>query len=332
MATDRAGVLQLLVIKEEVSPEQQESSSSLDQQGREPGLLKEVKEEEEEHDVSQLSLTAVDVKTEDDEKPPTSVLQLLVIKEEVSPEQQESSSSLDQQGREPGLLKEVKEEEEEHDVSQLSLTAVDVKTEDDEKPPTSSLTPHLKTEADGDNCGGSEPASRLDTPLHPDQQRSLSSESDTDDSEDWRDASDSQSRSKGHDSEKKDGADDRSLICSCCGKKCSSKSGLTQHIKNCFGGSSTCWICGKCFENRQALNVHMTAHPSEKPFGCSQCDKHFNRKWSLQEHMKIHTGEKPFRCSQCAAILILMNAEGRPHQKDLLIERCVVAGGRGEWC
>ncbi|KAM9810502.1 uncharacterized protein ACB057_004443 [Neosynchiropus ocellatus] len=227
------------------------------------------------------------------------VLQLLVIKEEVSPEQQESSSSLDQQGREPGLLKEVKEEEEEHDVSQLLLTAVDVKTEDDEKPPTSSLTPHLKTEADGDNCGGSEPASCLDTPLHPDQQRSLSCESDTDDSEDWRGASNSQSDSKPQDSECKDDGDDKSLMCSECGRKCSSTSGLTLHVKSCCGGSFSCSVCGKCFKKRHALKIHMRMHTGEKPFSCTQCDKCFAQKRSLEEHMRIHTGERPFTCSFC---------------------------------
>ncbi|KAM9810501.1 uncharacterized protein ACB057_004442 [Neosynchiropus ocellatus] len=219
---------------------------------------------------------------------PAGVLQLLVIKEEVSPEQQESSSSLDQQGREPGLLKEVKEEEEEHDVSQLSLTAVDVKTEDDEKPPTSSLTLHLKTEADGDNCGGSEPASCLDTPLHPDQQRSLSSESDTDDSEDWRGASDSQSGSRAHDSEMKDVADERSHICSECGRKCSSKGGLTRHVRSCSGGSFTCSVCGKCYKWRHHLKGHVRAHTGENPFSCSQCDKSFSMSGRLKRHVDAH--------------------------------------------
>ncbi|KAM8866097.1 LOW QUALITY PROTEIN: uncharacterized protein ACB058_007131 [Synchiropus picturatus] len=159
------------------------------------------------------------------------VLQLLVIKEEVLTEQQESSSSLDQQGQEPHLMKEVKEEEEEHEVCQLSFTSVDLKTEDDEKPPTSSLTQHMKTEAGGDNCEGSEPASCLDTFLLPDQQRSLSSDSDTDHSEDWRDPNNSQCVKMPSDTEKKGDADDISLICSCCGKKYASKSGLTQHEK-----------------------------------------------------------------------------------------------------
>ncbi|XP_053709727.1 uncharacterized protein LOC128752485 isoform X2 [Synchiropus splendidus] len=127
------------------------------------------------------------------------VQQLLVMKEEEdATEQQECSSSLDQEGQEPPLIKEEPEEEDldqiKEEATQFSLTPVQVKSEDDGA--TSSWTQHMKTEADGDTCGGAEAASDLDTPLLPDHQRSPCSDSDTDDSEDWRDTSDTQSGSK----------------------------------------------------------------------------------------------------------------------------------------
>ncbi|XP_073345276.1 uncharacterized protein [Pagrus major] len=166
-----AGVQQLLVIKEEVSPEW---SPSLDQEDSKPLHIKEEQEELltsqegkqvnglEEADITVYPFTTVTVKSEDDEeKPPTSQLhprqrlhagvqQLLVIKEEVSPEW---SPSLDQEDSKPLHIKEEQEELwtsqegkqvnglEEADITMYPFTAVTVKSEDEEKPPTSQLQP-----------------------------------------------------------------------------------------------------------------------------------------------------------------------------------------------
>ncbi|KAM9839061.1 uncharacterized protein ACBR49_017726, partial [Aulostomus maculatus] len=102
---------------------------------------------------------------------PADVQQLLGSQEEVPPEQQEWSSRVEQEQPEPPHIK---EEQEELWTSQ-----------EGEEPLSSSSTHHLKTEADGDHCGGPEPASNLDPDrhLHPDTEgeTSDSPEPETDD-------------------------------------------------------------------------------------------------------------------------------------------------------
>ncbi|XP_049923361.1 uncharacterized protein LOC126404276 isoform X24 [Epinephelus moara] len=147
------------------------------------------------------------------------VQQLLVVKEEVPPEQQEWSSSVDQEDPEPPHIKEdqedpepphIKEDQEELWVSQegeqlqgleeadiinFLSTPVPVKSEDDEEKPQSSQlhqrhTEQMKTGADGEDCGGPEPArnSDPDTQIQPEthDKTGESSEPETDDSDEWK--------------------------------------------------------------------------------------------------------------------------------------------------
>ncbi|XP_032367363.1 uncharacterized protein LOC116686451 isoform X1 [Etheostoma spectabile] len=104
------------------------------------------------------------------------VQHLSMVKKEVPPEQQECSSSVDQQQPEaPPHIKEEQEELwssqegeqlqglEEADITKFPFTPVPVKSEDDEEEAQSSQlhqrqTQHMETEADGEDCGGPEPA------------------------------------------------------------------------------------------------------------------------------------------------------------------------------
>nr|XP_033933523.1 zinc finger protein 572-like [Pseudochaenichthys georgianus] len=234
------------------------------------------------------------------------VQQLVVVKEEVPPEQQEWSSTLDQEDPEPPPhIKEEQEELwssqegeqlkglEEADIIKSTFTPVPVKSEDDEEKPQSSQlhqrqTEHLEAEADGEDCGGPEPARSSDPERHlqpetvdnpggssePDTEDS--SEPDTEDSADWKETREPGSNSQKN---KQDPVSDSRRRT---GKK---------HFR--------CSQCAKRFGRKSSLKRHIIIHTGEKPFTCSVCEKPFAQRGHLKGHMRIHTGEKPFSCRVC---------------------------------
>ncbi|XP_033933551.2 zinc finger protein 184-like [Pseudochaenichthys georgianus] len=182
---------------------------------------------------------------------------------------------------------------EEADIIKSTFTPVPVKSEDDEEKPQSSQlhqrqTEHLETEADGEDCGGPEPARSSDPERHlqPETEDNPggssepdtgdSSEPDTEDSGDWK-----ETRGPGSNSQrnKQDPLSD---------------SGRSAGAKT-FG----CAVCKKYFKQRGHLMAHMRIHTGEKPFGCSVCKRTFAQSSALKGHIRIHTGEKPFSCSVC---------------------------------
>ncbi len=130
---------------------------------------------------------------------PADVQQLLVKKEEVPSEQQEDKP-------EPPHIEEKEEREQLQWLKEAEFifTAVPVKSDEDdeEKPQSSQLhqrqTEHMETEADGDDCGGPEPARNFNPErnLQPaTHNKSSHSEAETDDSCEWEETKDPRSGS-----------------------------------------------------------------------------------------------------------------------------------------
>ncbi|XP_078112516.1 uncharacterized protein LOC144521782 [Sander vitreus] len=280
------------------------------------------------------------------------VQQLLVVKAEVPPEQQEWSSSLDQEDPEPPPH--IKEEQEELWTSQegeqlqgleeadikFPFTSVPVKSEEDDEEKAQSSQLHEsqteenreleRTGADGEDCGGPEPARNSD----PDSPLQLATHDKTDDNADWEETREPQSGlnplqnnevavsdvecntgntsvissecagsfgHKKHLQKHSVQTGGKTFSCSVCGKSFSLKKTLTSHMRlhseeKCL----TCSVCKACFCKPDDLVKHMRIHTGEKPFSCSVCSKRFALKETLKRHLVIHTGEKPFSCSICS--------------------------------
>ncbi|XP_033986972.1 uncharacterized protein LOC117482856 [Trematomus bernacchii] len=120
-------------------------------------------------------------------------VQLVEVKEEFPPEtpphikEEQEELWISQEGEKLQGL-------EEDDNSKSTFTPVPVKSEDDEEKPQSSQLHQRQTEADGEDCGGPEPAKNSDpeTRLQPETEDNPgdSSEPDTEDSAGWKETRD----------------------------------------------------------------------------------------------------------------------------------------------
>ncbi|XP_062291782.1 oocyte zinc finger protein XlCOF7.1-like [Scomber scombrus] len=219
-------------------------------------------------------------------------------------------SSVDQEDPDPSHIKKEQKELwtsqegeqlpglEEVDITKFTSTPVPVKSEDDKQKPQSSqlhqtLTEEMETEADGEDCGGSEPDrnSHPDTHLLPD----------TDDSDgDWTETGELQSDLNSLKNTEVLVSDMKcntgSVICSQCDAKFASKETLQRHLTldHCSGTNLfSCQLCDKTFSHRTYLKSHMSLHKGVKRFICRVCKEGFAWRSQLKTHKCVDKTSQP---------------------------------------
>ncbi|XP_044192022.1 oocyte zinc finger protein XlCOF6-like isoform X3 [Thunnus albacares] len=261
------------------------------------------------------------------------VQHLLESKEEVPPEQQGRSSSLHQEDPEPPHIKEEQEElltNQEGEQLQ-GLVGVDIPSSPvsmkslkhtewnrEAEPVASSSSEQMETEADGEDCGGPEPArnSHLYRHLQPDTDDKILNSSETDVSDgEWTETREPQIWSDLNSLKNKEiflndmkfNTGNNSFICSQCDKKFDSDESLQRHVtlsQHTGMTSFSCPLCNETFTHKIYLTIHMGDHAEEKQFSCHICEKRFTWRIQLRRHKcvgkssQLNGGEtKPVRNS-----------------------------------
>ncbi|XP_030267026.1 zinc finger protein 415-like isoform X3 [Sparus aurata] len=297
------------VIKDEVPPEQQECSSSLDQEEPEPPHIKEEQEElwtnQEEADLTKVTFTPVPVKTDDvgdddddddddEEKPLSSQLH------QRQSEQMETEAGGEDCGGPDSDQHLHPETEDETEVSSEPETEVSDVDWEETREPRSDLNSQINNEvtvsvgssSDEEDCGnrgGQKSKLMIHTRSHVRQKPFSCSEC----GKRFTQKRNLTQHMFLHSGE-------RPFSCSECGKRFITKGNLTLHMAMHSGERPfSCSECGKRFIIKGSLTLHMAMHSGERPFSCSECGKRFNAKRNLTRHMIVHSGEKPFSCSEC---------------------------------
>ncbi|XP_034054389.1 zinc finger protein 227-like isoform X2 [Gymnodraco acuticeps] len=314
----RADVQLLVVVQEEVLPDQQEFSTSLDQEDPEPptqqeelGINQDGEQlhEGEEADITKSTFTPDPAKSEDDIEKPQSSQPHQRLTEHMETE----ADGDDCRGPEPARNSDPE-------------SSLQPKTGDSSEP---------NTEHSADWKETREPASGSNSMKN--RQESVSDSS--------RSAANKpfscsvckkaftyrrniQRHMRVHTREKPI----RSSVC----KKSFSQSGsLKEHTKIHKGEKAfSCSFCTKTFAFSDSFKKHMRIHTGEKPYRCSVCKKPFSQSGSLKEHMRIHTGEKPYRCLVCKKAFS-RNRSLKEHMRVHTGEEiysCNVCDKRFKWC
>jgi DNA-directed RNA polymerase subunit RPC12/RpoP len=69
--------------------------------------------------------------------------------------------------------------------------------------------------------------------------------------------------------------------------------------------SHVCLFCGKIYNRKYGLKIHLRTHTGYKPLKCKVCLRPFSDPSNLNKHVRLHSqGDTPYRCPYCSKILV----------------------------
>lgn len=94
-----------------------------------------------------------------------------------------------------------------------------------------------------------------------------------------------------------------------CGKEYSSALSFRKHsaVHAAEDGNLDCTICGKKFNNKEEIVLHLKIHagsrtvktPADRKYHCDHCDRSFFTGKDVRRHLVVHTGKRDFLCQFC---------------------------------
>ncbi|XP_034054397.1 zinc finger and SCAN domain-containing protein 5B-like [Gymnodraco acuticeps] len=261
----RADVQLLVVVKEEVLPDQQEWSTSLDQEDPEPPPH--IKQEQEELRISQEGEQLQELEEAD------------ITKSTFTPDPVKSEDDKEKPGPEPARNSDPE-------------SSLQPKTEDDtgdSSEPDTGDSSEPDTEDSADWKETREPASGSKSLENRQEPVSDSSRIAIKKQFGCSVCTKSFARKRSIYRHMRIHTGEKPHSCSVCEKAFSQYIDLKRHMTIHTGEKPfSCSVCKKAFSQRGSLKEHLRVHTGEKPHSCSVCKKAFSRSGNLKTHMRVH--------------------------------------------